>query len=859
MLPERKRYKHIDRNLSEDDIRNIENLIASIRNICGAEWGFVLDVKDNIAQVLRCIYSDTAYSGLRPVIAVPFTHNLNWRSEAMESESPIIFDEVDLNDPRSFYLRKTVQSSRLALFPIKADSNISLLSMFARQEETQPLTQPQIQDIDLACRKLLPLVQNQIWKREQEILDEATKNIRRQETPKFICELFNRLLERPIYFLEKLATGTYNEISRYGFDDDSPTERIIFNLSPDPGQVFFRAKWQEITKAPSKEPEAMLTGIYLKPGKHVLLVAGDLLLRGRAKDDLFHYIEHISELLSQPPYQISTLTFLLHLQHWVRSKDHDTNVIFQHIIDTLVPFLNADYGALALLDPEKKRLMFVSQAGDWVNPIKNMPLEDENGHPTSILSFVRKENRAYLTSDVSKDPYYHAFTPSIRSEMGAPIRVRGEIIGLFTVSSKELAKFKKQDLAKLEFFCDQIGIALFQAGILDKALVESEQARKLDQEIKFGVHRNTHAKDVIYNFGNLVGSESGAMAPVFEAIRKINTSQRDDLNVLITGETGSGKEMVAFALHNTSHRKDRPMVVANFASFGGDPNLIQSELFGHEKGSFSGATNRRIGCIEQGHNTTLLIDEIGDIVPSVQIKLLRVMQQSRIKTFQRLGGQEHIRSDVRILAATHKDLWKEVTEGRFREDLYYRLHTLVIRIPPLRERLEDIPQLVAHFSAKYEREVEGLKLNWTKDAVEALQTYHWPGNVRQLEAVINRALVLYSEDGLITGTSVEESLQHEHHHGPGMTASVSSLRTNLFKEVCDSGDNAFWDLIHKPYRAHQITQEDLRNLIKQGLTATRGSYKQTALLMGVSEKDYNKFLDFLKNSDAKPDYRPFRR
>jgi len=238
-------------------------------------------------------------------------------------------------------------------------------------------------------------------------------------------------------------------------------------------------------------------------------------------------------------------------------------------------------------------------------------------------------------------------------------------------------------------------------------------------------------------------------------------------------------------------------------------------------------------------------------VSSVQIKLLRVLQQGAVKVFQRLGGQKTIESNVRILAATHKDLRREVGDGRFREDLYYRLKTLIIRIPPLRERLEDIPLLVPHLTAKYERAVPGLEVKWLKGAVLALQEYDWPGNVRQLEAVINRSLVLYSDDAVVTEAAIRRSLNDEQ-EGP------ITVEKALFRIVCDAGDGAFWELVQQPYRRHEITQNQLIQLVADSLNASKGSYKQAAAMMGVTVGDYNRFLDFLKNSNAKLDYREFR-
>ncbi len=834
--------------VSVEERAKIETLIRELRETYGRRWGFVLDLRDNIAQVLRCIYSDTASPALAPIGEIPLIPDLSWRVTAIESDEPLYFERVDLDDPRSFYMRRTVGAQQLAAFQIGIDANVGLFSMFTTGDAAGSLAGPDLVAIAEKCRRLTAHVEHIAWKLEQEVLNDAVRRVRQSQTPRFICRLFHILMEQPVQYLERTAAGAYQAVSQQGAP--ASTTAAFELAAPGDGKMA-RFRWGDITRDRAYEGDRAATAIFLNGGAAVLLALGPIDLSGKLREDFFHYVKQVERLIQRPAYQISTLAFLLYLQHWIRSGDRDVNAVFQHIIDNLIPFLNADFGALALLDREKQRIVFASQGGKLVNPLRDLPLGDEDGKPASILAHVAKSNRAYLAADVRRDAYYRAFNPAIRSEMCAPIVVRGEMIGLFIVSGKTARQFSRSDLAKLKFFSNQIGIALLQAGLIDKALLENERARKLDQDIKFGAHNLTHAKDLVYQFGNLVGAATGGMKETYAAIRKINGSGRDDLNVLITGETGCGKEMVAYALHNTGQRSQRPMMIANFASFDGDPNLIQSELFGHEKGSFSGASSRRIGCIEQANGSTLLIDEVGDIVPSVQIKLLRVLQQGAVKTFQRLGGTETVKSNVRVLAATHKDLWREVREGRFREDLYYRLRTLMIRIPPLRERLEDIPLLAAHFFAKYERQVPGLSIQWTDGAMAALGDYDWPGNVRQLETVINRALVMYADNGLVAEEAVRASLAFEAHDSPAIQS--------LYRRVRACGQGGFWREIHQPYRERNLTRAQLLEAVREALTEAKGSYKQAARLMGVAPDEYNRFLDFLKNSHAKPDYREFRK
>ncbi len=236
-----------------------------------------------------------------------------------------------------------------------------------------------------------------------------------------------------------------------------------------------------------------------------------------------------------------------------------------------------------------------------------------------------------------------------------------------------------------------------------------------------------------FRIDGIVGSH-GSMQEIFKLIKKVSNSNS---TVLIYGESGTGKELVAKAIHYNSYRRKRPFMAINCASI--PETLLDSELFGFEAGAFTGATGRKIGLFEASNGSTLFLDEIGDLSPDMQAKILRVLQEKEIR---RLGSRENIKIDVRIISATNKDLEGEMKKGRFREDLYYRLQVIAIKLPTLRERHTDIPELVTHFIEKNNRllnkDIKGI----SEDALRILMTYHWPGNVRQLESVIERASVL---------------------------------------------------------------------------------------------------------------------
>ena len=271
---------------------------------------------------------------------------------------------------------------------------------------------------------------------------------------------------------------------------------------------------------------------------------------------------------------------------------------------------------------------------------------------------------------------------------------------------------------------------------VEKALDERalrKRSERLSQEAE--VLRAEAAEG--YRPGEQVG-ESEPMKRVFKLLARVAPS---DSTVHIYGESGTGKELVARAIHDASPRKDGPFMKVHCAALA--ESLLESELFGHEKGAFTNAVKRKLGRFELADGGTIFLDEIGDISPAVQVKLLRVIQE---KEFERVGGESPVKVDVRIVSATNKDLKKEVGEGRFREDLYYRLHILPIDLPPLRDRKGDVALLVDHFVAKLRARTRHSVVGVGPDALDALQRYPWPGNVRELENVMEQTLVFAEEE-----------------------------------------------------------------------------------------------------------------
>ncbi|MCM5560000.1 nitrogen regulation protein NR(I) [Pleomorphomonas sp. JP5] len=327
----------------------------------------------------------------------------------------------------------------------------------------------------------------------------------------------------------------------------------------------------------------------------------------------------------------------------------------------------------------------------------------------------------------------------------------------------------------------------------------------------------------------LVG-RSPAMQEIYRVLARL---MQTDLTVMITGESGTGKELVARALHDYGKRRTGPFVPINMAAIPRD--LIESELFGHEKGAFTGAQARSAGRFEQAEGGTLFLDEIGDMPMDAQTRLLRVLQQGEYTT---VGGRTPIKTDVRIVAATNKDLRLLINQGLFREDLFFRLNVVPIRLPPLRERIEDIPDLVRHFFTVAEK--EGLPSKQIESAaVERLKRYRWPGNIRELENLVRRLAALYPQDTITvnlieaelatpTVTLVEEETQADE----DLSESVERFLAKYFAEF---GDN-----LPPPGLYHRILKEVEYPLIGAALAATRGNQIKAAELLGVNRNTLRK-------------------
>ncbi|MGA2090896.1 MAG: sigma 54-interacting transcriptional regulator [Endomicrobiales bacterium] len=345
-----------------------------------------------------------------------------------------------------------------------------------------------------------------------------------------------------------------------------------------------------------------------------------------------------------------------------------------------------------------------------------------------------------------------------------PIKIKKEVIGAL---SADLMYDKARS------FDEHIRLLSIVASLIAQAVKLRQSAEEEMQRLQ---EENTRLHEELkdkFRPSNIIGNSS-SIRTVYSLIEKVSKS---NATVLILGESGVGKELVAQAIHYNSLRADKPFIQFNAAALPAD--IIESELFGHEKGAFTGATAMRRGRFELADGGTIFIDEVGDMPPHLQVKLLRVLQE---KSFERVGGTVPVKIDVRILAATNQKLDELVDQGKFRLDLYYRLNVFPILVPPLRERKNDIPLLSDHFVVKYAKSCGKKVLRISTTAIDMLMRYHWPGNVRELENCVERAVIL-SNDGVIHGYNLPPTLQTAESSGTTVKGTLESALENVEMEM----------------------------------------------------------------------------
>jgi len=493
-----------------------------------------------------------------------------------------------------------------------------------------------------------------------------------------------------------------------------------------------------LTKAGEALPTEISASVIDLDGRMcVIALVRDITRRKRAEAALQQHSEDLERLVAERTDQLRRSEehqrVLLEINNAIIAN-LERESLFDAIAQAVWRVVPFDRAALYLYDALRDTLKLYALGGKYpLNEI--LPVGAEIPREGTRVGWVFDQRKPLVGGDMSKEPPWPVdhqkvitslIEAGIRSYLLAPMITKRGATGTLALASLETDCYSEGDAELLVEVAKQVALAVENmhayeeiAGL--KVRLEQEKIY-LQEEIK-----------AEHNFGNIVG-QSPAIGRVLKAVETVAPT---DATVLLLGETGTGKELIARALHNLSPRKDRALVRVNCAAL--PAGLIESELFGHEKGAFTGALGRKIGRFELADGGTIFLDEIGDLPPDLQAKLLRVLQEGE---FERVGSTSTLKVDIRVIAATHRDLEKASQEGTFRPDLYYRLSVFPIAIPPLRERKEDIPPLVKHFVMKYNGKLGKRVETIAERTMNALLEYSWPGNVRELENVIERAVIV---------------------------------------------------------------------------------------------------------------------
>ncbi len=461
----------------------------------------------------------------------------------------------------------------------------------------------------------------------------------------------------------------------------------------------------------------------------------------------------------------------------------------QKVLEAILEISRADRAAMLLIEEGTEGFSSVIGWDRRLGP--NQPIQVSQ----TILNHVLGENLAVLCNDVPGDQAFREaeslLTPRVRSVLSVPLEVQDKVLGaLYLDTSSHTVLFDAELLQLVTALGNVAALAVENASHLERL---GEENRRLQQEL---------------NLEHSMIGESQRMREVYQFVSRVAGRES---TVLIQGESGTGKELVARAIHGNSGRADRPFVAINCAAI--VDTLLESELFGHEKGAFTGAVGQKKGKLETAQGGTVFLDEVGELAAPLQAKLLRVLQE---REFERVGSTRPIKLDIRLIAATNVDLNEASRTGKFRQDLYYRLNVISLEIPPLRERPEDIPLLAAFFTARYSEKVNRRVAGISPKAKACLLRYPWPGNVRELENAIERAVVLGSTE-LILPEDLPDSILEE-------TASSEEPVTAL----------------------HDGIRDAKKKLIEQAIEQANGNYTEAAGILGVHPNHLFRLIRTLK-------------
>ncbi len=499
----------------------------------------------------------------------------------------------------------------------------------------------------------------------------------------------------------------------------------------------------------------------------------------------------------------------------------DLHAVFDQTMRTLADRLGMERGALVLLDETTGRLRTETAVGLTPEEIQRATYDVGEGITGSVVA----TGESIVVPDIAADDRFLNRTRArLTTSTGArtaficvPIRTEGRIVGAISVDK---AFHDDETLRSDQRLLEIIASFIAQALKINEIVAEE---REEWQEEKRSMSANLRSK---YKFDNIIGS-APPMLDVFDTIAQVASSRA---TCLILGETGTGKELIAKAIHYNSNRADKPFIRVNCGALVG--TLLESELFGHVKGSFTGAIKDKMGRFEAANGGTMFLDEIGTIDMSLQVKLLRVLQE---REFERVGDNKTMKADVRIIAATNLDLQEEVGKGRFREDLYYRLNVVTLFLPPLRNRREDIPRLIDFFLDKFNAENGKALRKISKEMLNILVRYPWPGNVRELENAMERATVLSRSDTL-TEDLLPTAIRAFAQQGRANVASegIDSLTRRLAEQSINEfelRDGQIYDMV--------IRQVE-KALIEKALARCSGVKIKAADFLGINRNTLNK-------------------
>lgn len=455
---------------------------------------------------------------------------------------------------------------------------------------------------------------------------------------------------------------------------------------------------------------------------------------------------------------------LIEVNSLINSKYADASILIESIIESSTRLVAAEAASLVLHDAVSGKLSFAVATGPRNAQLTgaSMPLGQ------GIVGWVAEKGTPIIVNDPERDPRFsasmaHDLDFPVRSVIAVPMKVKGKLVGVIEVLNKVRGRyFTEEDLSWLEIFSQQAAIAVENARYLQRT--SAEIAYLSDKAVEAAGWHN-----MIF-----------ASKAMDEKLRLVDRIALSDASVLILGESGVGKELVAERIHRMSKRSEKPFVRVNCAAL--PENLLESELFGHVKGAFTDAVNDRKGRFELAEGGTIFLDEIAELPLKLQSKLLRVIQQ---KSFERVGSSTTMTVDTRIIAATNQDLAALVERQAFRADLFYRLNVLPILIPPLRERKEDILVLAEHFLKRAAREMNKPILGFSDTAMEALLSYAWPGNVRELENAVERAVVLGLSDMVLASDLMigSERSEAQDYRGKNLRDAMNAFKASFLRNA----------------------------------------------------------------------------